>query len=213
MNPCFQRLSPMAGPPRRFQAGQFIYHQGDRVEALHLLRWGTVKIARLSPHGHETTVSHLGDGECFGEVELLIDAPERGCLAQATSDVVVSSIPVGLLGPEHRLLLQGVALARLYQAQLCLADMLAQPPAVRVASLLRYLAAHGSTIRLSFEEIGMTTDCPRDLVSRALRRLALSGALTIKRGVIQVLDPRLLDPSRLDPQAPSASTSPHLAER
>lgn len=213
MNPCFQRLSPLAGPPRRLESGQFVYHQGDRVEALHLLRWGTVKIARLSPDGHETTVSHLGDGECFGEVELLIDAPERGCFAQATSDIVVTSIPVGLLGAEQRALLQGVALARLYEAQLCLADMLAQPPALRVASLLRYLAAHGSTIRLSFEEIGMTTDCPRELVSRAVRRLALSGALTLKRGVIEVLDPRLLDSSRHAPQAPSASTSPNLAER
>lgn len=193
MNTHYSRLNRIAGQPRRLEAAQFAYHQGDDVEAVYLVRWGTVRLARLSLDGHETTLGHFGEGVCFGEAEVLLGLESRECFAQATSDVVIAPILLRSLGPEEIAELNRMAVNRLYRAQLCVAEMIGQHPSKRVASLLRYLSSHGSTIRLSHDEIGMTTDCPKEIVSQALRQLAKVGAVSVERGAIKVLDRRLLE--------------------
>jgi hypothetical protein len=73
---------------RRFSAGECILDLDDRVEELHLIRSGEV---RLSPEERL-----LGPGDLFGEVAAITGRPSQ-VRAVADSDTVVLSIGLGLL--------------------------------------------------------------------------------------------------------------------
>jgi CRP-like cAMP-binding protein len=105
----------------------------------------------------------------------------------------VQAILVPDLSPELLADLRQAAVDRLYRAQLCMADMIAESPQRRVSSLLRHLSAHGPTIRLSQSDIGRATGCLRETVSKALSRLERAGAVAVERCAITILDPDLLE--------------------
>ena len=193
MNASFQRLERIACWPRQLDAGEFIYHQGDEVEAVYLVLCGTVRLARLSLGGNEVTIAHAGEAECFGEAEILAQLETRECFAQATCPTVIQTVLLDDLSPDLLAELRHVAIDRLYRAQLCMADMIAESPQRRVVSLLRHLSVQGSTIRLSQSDIGRATGCIRDTVSKALTKLEKAGAVQVERCVITILDPNLLE--------------------
>ena len=193
MNATLPRLTRIAGLPRRFRPGEFVFHQGSDVGGVSLVRSGTIRLARLSLNGDEVTIAYVGEGECFGEAEVLLGLESRECFAQATSKATISPIFLRDLTPEHLAELRQAAVARLYRAQLYLADMIVQPPARRVSSLLLHLGSQRPTIRLSHDEIAMTIGCPRETVSRTLLKLKGSGAISVDRCAITILDPSLLE--------------------
>ena len=193
MNPSFRRLERIACRPRQLDTGEFIYHQGDDSQAIYLVLTGTVWIARLAYSGNEVTIAHVGAGECFGDAEVLIGLEARECFAQAICPTVIQAVLVDDLSPEMIAELRYVTLDRLFQAQLCMADMIAESPQRRVLSLLRHLSVQGSTIRLSQSDIGRATGCIRDTVSKVLIKLEKAGAVQVERCVITILDPQLLE--------------------
>ncbi len=193
MNASFQRLERIACWPRQLDAGEFIYHQGDEVKAVYLVLTGTVRLARLGRNGNEVSIAHVGEGECFGEAEVLAGLGERECFAQTTCPTVIQAVVLADLSPDLVAELRHVAIDRLYRAQLCMADMIAESPYRRVVSLLRHLSAQGATIRLSQSDIGRATGCIRDTVAKALTRLEKAGAVQVERCAITILDPQLLE--------------------
>ncbi len=68
--------------PRRFNAGQVIFHLGDPGGLLYIVIGGKVKISRATPDGQEALLAILGPGDFFGELALLDDAP-RSATAEA----------------------------------------------------------------------------------------------------------------------------------
>ena len=72
---------------RQLERGQFLFHEGDRAESLHVLASGSVKLVRFTPQGREMLVHMVRPGQTFGEaarefVALLRDhiAKEDGVL-------------------------------------------------------------------------------------------------------------------------------------
>lgn len=61
--------------PRRFGAGQVIFHLGDPGGLLYILSRGKVKISYTTPEGQEVVLAILGPGDFFGELALLDDSP------------------------------------------------------------------------------------------------------------------------------------------
>ncbi len=61
--------------PRRFNAGQIIFHHGDPGGLLYIIGRGKVKITHSTPDGQEAMLAIFGTGDFFGELALLDDSP------------------------------------------------------------------------------------------------------------------------------------------
>lgn len=68
--------------PRRFSAGQIIFHLGDPGGLLYIINEGKVKISHSNPDGQEALLAILGSGDFFGELALLDESP-RSATAEA----------------------------------------------------------------------------------------------------------------------------------
>jgi len=62
---------------RRFERGDFIFHEGDPGDTLHLLAKGRVGIKVTTPLGEHATLLVLGPGNYFGEMALVSPAPRN----------------------------------------------------------------------------------------------------------------------------------------
>ncbi len=69
--------------PRRYRAGEVIFHEGDAGTALYIIAEGEVKIVLGSAEGKEVVLALLGGGDFFGEFALL-DGEPRSADAVAT---------------------------------------------------------------------------------------------------------------------------------
>lgn len=82
----FQMLANAGFPPARFATGDVIFAEGDKGDAMHVIRSGEVAIER-GGHVMET----LGPGSIFGEMAL-IDGSPRSVTVRAKTDCVVAPI-------------------------------------------------------------------------------------------------------------------------
>ncbi len=80
----FQMLANAGFPPARFAMGDVIFAEGDKGDAMYVIRSGEVAIER-GGHVMET----LGPGSIFGEMAL-IDGSPRSVTVRAKTDCVVA---------------------------------------------------------------------------------------------------------------------------
>jgi len=69
-----------------YQAGETIFHEHDRGDALYILEEGTVRIWVMDEDVHEVTLAELTPGDFFGELAVL-DRGERSSSATAITDI------------------------------------------------------------------------------------------------------------------------------
>ena len=69
-----------------YQAGETIFHEHDRGDALYILEEGTVRIWIMDEDVHEVTLAELKPGDFFGELAVL-DRGERSSSATAITDI------------------------------------------------------------------------------------------------------------------------------
>ena len=82
----FQMLANAGFPPARFATGDVIFAEGDKGDAMYVIRSGEVAI-ECGGHVMET----LGPGGIFGEMAL-IDGSPRSVTVRAKTDCVVAPI-------------------------------------------------------------------------------------------------------------------------
>src|SRR4051812_31170329 len=68
---------------RAFKAGEVVFHEGESGDTLHIIESGLVAVRGTTPLGDVTTFAVLSQGECFGEVALVLEARERSATAVA----------------------------------------------------------------------------------------------------------------------------------
>jgi CRP/FNR family transcriptional regulator, cyclic AMP receptor protein len=69
-----------------YQAGETIFHEHDRGDALYILEEGAVRIWIMDVDVHEVTLAELKPGDFFGELAVL-DRGERSSSATAITDI------------------------------------------------------------------------------------------------------------------------------
>lgn len=74
----------------RLGDGETIFNQGDSGREMYVVRSGKVRIFR-SKDGKETTLTHLGPGDFFGEMALFAERP-RSAYAQAVGETELQTI-------------------------------------------------------------------------------------------------------------------------
>jgi CRP/FNR family cyclic AMP-dependent transcriptional regulator len=67
---------------RAYLAGEVVFDEGERGEALYLVLSGRVRVQRLNPSGETLVLAEIAAGDFFGDLALLDDAP-RAAQARA----------------------------------------------------------------------------------------------------------------------------------
>ena len=82
---------------RTYRRGETIVQQGQPGDAFYVLVRGRVAVAIVAPDGREVVLNTLGEGDHFGEMALLDDAPRSASvIAQERSDLAILSRAVFL---------------------------------------------------------------------------------------------------------------------
>ena len=204
--------------PRRYQAGEVIFREGDRSNACFIVQTGRVRITRTHPGGRRLTLSELQPGEMFGELSMF-DGEGRS----ATVEALEETTALALLEPDIQRLLRAhpeIAVkmlarlaSRLRAANEKLARASFQPVAGRVAStLLAQVEARRAeaaaavdadegeggipageiVIEATQSELAELAGSSRESASRFLADLERAGVVTTGRGRVVVHDPEAL---------------------
>jgi CRP-like cAMP-binding protein len=82
----FQMLANAGFPPKRYAAGDTVFAEGDKGDAMYVVRTGALAIER-----NGKVIETLGPGGVFGEMAL-IDGSPRGATVRATTDCEVAPL-------------------------------------------------------------------------------------------------------------------------
>lgn len=189
---------------RRQSRGSMILSQGDRGDALFLIRSGQVKVSVVAEDGREVILSVLGPGSFFGEMALLDDEP-RSAHVIAMEDTEL--LQLHREDFQHRLK-RSPALAvsllrelsqRLRRADDTIASLMLLDVNGRLANLLLELAREEGgetgiriTRRLTHASLGQMVGASRETVSRTMRNLVLRNVISVTRRETVLLDPHAL---------------------
>jgi CRP/FNR family transcriptional regulator, cyclic AMP receptor protein len=190
----------LAGPSRRYAAGQYICYQGDPGDRLYVVVQGLVKIVFASERGDEMVLNTMGTGEIFGELALLTESP-RSASAIAVEPTHLFMLPrvrlVQLMGQhpalaDELLRMLGQLVLRLTEQ---VGDLAFLDLAGRLAKRLLQLAekhgqAEGAVLDrgLTQSDLASMIGASRPAVNRALQALAARGLITLHGHTIELRD-------------------------
>jgi len=184
-------LEELAGltTERCFQAGQYIFWEGDSGEHLFLVAEGRVKISKLSSQGKEVILAFFSPGEIFGEVALF-EGRVYPASAQASADARVLAIGrrdfLNILSRHPDII--GVLSGRLREAQWRLKDLALERADQRLARVLMMLSAKlGETLPFTRQEIADMAGTTTETAIRFMSRLKDGGIISSDRGRIVIL--------------------------
>lgn len=93
--PLFKELSPAELAPiaagtteLHVLRGETVFSRGDPCEGFHLVVYGQVKLAFISPQGGEKVLEIVGPGYSFGEALMFMEKPYV-LMAQALADTML----------------------------------------------------------------------------------------------------------------------------
>jgi CRP-like cAMP-binding protein len=184
---------------RRFAAGSYICHKGDRFDYWTGVISGLMKISAISEDGKAITFAGGGAGGWFGEGSVLKAEPRKYDL------VALRDTQLALMNRATFMWLfaESVGFTRFLVHQLnermgqfiatIESDRLHDPTA-RVARHLAWLfnpvlyPNTGNHIEITQEELALLAGVSRQIVGKALLRLEAGGLIVTERGGITILD-------------------------
>jgi CRP/FNR family transcriptional regulator/CRP/FNR family cyclic AMP-dependent transcriptional regulator len=205
--PLFEGIAPedrvalaKAAAVRTYRRGETIVEQGQPGDAFYVIVKGRVAVAIVAPDGREVVLNSLGEGEHFGEMALLDDAPRSASvIAQEKSELAILSRAVffDLLKSNFvltRALLSAFS-ARLRRANATIEGLASLDVKARLARYFRELAtARGRkagggwavVVRPSQREIADTIGSSRETVSRTMSQMAAEQLIVPKGKAVYV---------------------------
>ena len=211
--PVFSTLSPeelehvaQVAMPRRFQAGEIVFKEGDEGSTCYVVRSGRARAVREHPDGRSITLAHFGPGDIFGEMAML-DGDRRSATVESIDETDAIAI---LSADMHRLLREYPDISvkliaalgrRLRDTNERLARQSFQTVQSRVAAVLAELVAsareeretEGDVVITSTQaELARLAGSSRESASRFLAVLERAGIISQGRGKLTVHDPESL---------------------
>jgi CRP-like cAMP-binding protein len=192
--------------PRRFQAGEVVFRQGDDSDTCYVVRSGRARAVRENSDGRALTLATFGPGDIFGELAMF-DAERRSATVETLEETVV----IGILGSDMRRLLRqhpdiSIKLLsslgrRLRETNERLSRQSFQTVQSRVAAVLVQLAAAARAdgadgdvlITATQAELAQLAGSSRESASRFLAVLERAGIITQGRGRLTIHDPAALE--------------------
>lgn len=199
LGPATEAALAGAGRPRRFRAGEVLFHQGDPCDALYLLQHGRVAVHALSPDGDDLIVGLMAAPDAFGEVGLVRSDHHHTATVVAIDEVhalTVRAPEFHALRRRHQDLddwLLVTLTRRLERAMVLLADSLYLDADHRVLRrLLDARRAFGidcsEPLPITQEDLAAMAGVTRPTANRVLRRLEQEGIARLGRRHIEIVD-------------------------
>jgi CRP-like cAMP-binding protein len=192
--------------PRRFEAGEVVFREGDESNTCYIVRSGSARAIREHSDGRSITLANFGPGDIFGELAMF-DNERRS----ATIEAVDSTEAIAILGGDMRRLLRqhpdiSVKLLsalgrRLRETNERLARQSFQTVQSRVASVLIQFVtaaqeegrgARDVLITSTQADLAQLAGSSRESASRFLAVLERAGVISQGRGKLTVHDPEAL---------------------
>ena len=192
--------------PRRFAAGEAVFHEGDDSDTCYVVQHGHARALREHADGRQITLATFGPGDIFGELAMF-DDERRSATVEASDDLEV----LGILGADMRRLLRRhpdmavkllISLGRrLRAANERLARQSFQTVQSRVAAVLAQLVeqaqSEGAATRdipvvATQADLAKLAGSSRESASRFLAVLERAGVISQGRGRLTVHDPAAL---------------------
>jgi CRP/FNR family transcriptional regulator len=193
--------------PRRFEAGEAVFYEGDESDTCYVVRAGHARAVREHSDGRSITLANFGPGDIFGELAMFDD--ER---RSATVETLEKTEVIAILGGDMRRLLREhpdiavkliAALGRrLRETNERLTRQSFQTVQSRVASVLVQLVAAARSEGAGEENVLITSTqadlaqlagSSRESASRFLAVLERAGIITQGRGKLIVHDHAALE--------------------
>jgi CRP/FNR family cyclic AMP-dependent transcriptional regulator len=168
--------------PRNYGRGEVVFLAGAPADSLHLVVSGKFAVRVGTETGDMAMLSVLGAGDFFGELALSVGRSEFKRLREQYPPVdrVIVSVLSSQVRRLSTLLVEAMYLpaeTRVYRRVLAAAEVWGG-------------AVPGTVIPLTQEDIAELAGTTRPTANRLLRQAASSGLLRIKRGRIELIDPR-----------------------
>jgi CRP/FNR family cyclic AMP-dependent transcriptional regulator len=180
---------------REYPRNSVILFEDDPGDALYIVSTGQVKVVLIGEDGREVILSVLGEGDFFGEMSLIDDAPRSAhVIAMKDSNLLVlrrDDFQTQLVqNPSIALKLLRVLVQRLRRADEKIGGLVLLDVNGRVARLLLDLAEEGGgptiTRKLTHHTIAQMIGSSRETVSRAMRELVEQGCIAVNRREITI---------------------------
>jgi CRP/FNR family cyclic AMP-dependent transcriptional regulator len=179
---------------RHFSKGTIIDRQGEFLNSFHIVKDGIVKVFKIAASGQEFIFDLRHRGEIFAEASALTGAPL--CAAtKALEDAVIVDIgrtAILDLMARNPILASRIAnlefekIQKLYEG---IIDLVASDTRHRLIKLLYGLGRkYGNTLRFTHQEIAEMSGTTTETVTRILTQLQKSGAITLTRGNVTIVN-------------------------
>ncbi len=191
-----ERLSRVCGR-RRAERGEFVVRSGESTDSLYILLTGRAKVTNSDEEGREIILAMLGHGESFGEMGLIDGSPR-------SADVVaLEPCELLVLGKDEfqrcmkdnfqvALKLMQVLVRRLREADRKIESLALLDVYGRVARLLLEMSEldDGKRVvkrKISKQDMARMIGASREMVSKVVRDLELSGYIAYEQDRIVIL--------------------------
>ena len=192
--------------PRRFEAGEVVFREGDESSTCYVVRSGHARAIREHSDGRSLTLANFGPGDIFGELAMF-DDERRSATVEAAEQMEAIAI---LAADMRRLLREHPDIAvkllqslgrRLRETNERLTRQSFQMVQSRVAAVLSQLveaaraegAGDGDVLITSTQaDLAQLAGSSRESASRFLAVLERAGIITQGRGKLVVHDPEAL---------------------
>lgn len=182
----------------QYEKGELVFLEGDPCSGLHILEEGRIKLYRISLNGREVIINILSNGATFNEVPVFdggsnpvnVEALEDSSIwvvdATAIREKMVefpefSRAVILNLTKNLRMLVNMVD-------QLCLCNV-----SERLARMLIQHAKEGVIEYVTQDQLAARLGTVREVITRCLGDFEKSGAIHVRKGKIEIIDPSLLD--------------------
>lgn len=200
-----EALDDLEAVPQLFRRGERLFHAGDRLRSLFVVRSGAVKTCLVSADGDEQIIGFHGPGELLALDAVADDRHACDAVALDTASVCTLSFEElsaraarrpGL--QRHLLRCMSSAIKRSAEMVLMLGKKNAEQ---RMATFLlacadaqqrRGYSATEVTLSMSRADIGNHLSLAVETVCRLLTRLQAEGVLEVRRSAVSIRDPETL---------------------
>jgi CRP/FNR family transcriptional regulator, cyclic AMP receptor protein len=193
------------GTVRAFERGQALFHEGQLVDRVLVLRSGVVKVTSTTSAGREVVLAFRGPGELVGDLAALDGKPRSATIRAVERVEALSLKALAFLGflearPAVALVLLRMLARRLRDADAKRIEFSASTTIERVAArLLEFSERFGLedesgamliALPLSQEELAGATGASIESVGRALHTMRGLNCIETGRREIRIIDPQ-----------------------
>ena len=181
--------------------GDLMHRSNENCKGLMTVLSGQLRTYIVSEEGREVTLFRVYQGDvCVLSASCLLDSIDFDVMIEATENTEVLILPTLCLNaimkenPHAELFLYKTATEKFSDVMWTMQQILFRKIDQRLSAfLLEEMHQHSTTdLRLTHEEIATYIGSAREVVSKVLKYLAETGAITLGRGSIHIKDESLL---------------------